>query len=151
MEYKTAIKKAEALCAKQEQCQSDIRKRLIKWGVSEDDCEKILHHLSKENFIDENRYATFYVRDKLNFNRWGKKKIWWHLKQKELPNEIIEAALLQINNDAYRETLEKVILEKLRLIKNQDPAKKKAAIIRNAISKGYEYQEVIPKVEQLMQ
>jgi regulatory protein len=58
---------------------------------------------------------------------------------------------LQINNDAYRETLEKVILEKLRLIKNQDPAKKKAAIIRNAISKGYEYQEVIPKVEQLMQ
>ncbi|PWE01145.1 regulatory protein RecX [Marinilabilia rubra] len=150
MDVKTALNKVEALCSRQEYCRSDIRKKLIKWDISPDNIEKILVSLIEEKFIDENRYANFFVRDKFKFNRWGRKKIWWQLKQKEVPPEIIEEALKQINKDEYTLTLEDVIKEKLRQVKNKEPIKQKAAIIRNAVSKGYEYQEVIPIVEQLL-
>jgi regulatory protein len=40
--------------------------------------------------------------------------------------------------------------EKLRQVKDREPFKQKAALIRNAVSKGYEYEEIIPIVEQLL-
>lgn len=150
MDAKTALNKAEALCSRQEYCRSDIRKKLAKWDISPDDIEKIMAHLVAEKFIDENRYARFFVRDKFRFNRWGRHKIRWQLKQKEVPAEIIDEALGQIDEEEYSQKLEDVVKEKYRQVKNKEPIKQKAAIIRNAVSKGYEYHEVIPIVEQLL-
>jgi len=150
MDIKTALNKAEALCSRQEYCRSDIRKKLIKWEVCPEDKEQILTHLIEEKFIDESRYANFFVRDKFRFNRWGRKKIWWQLMQKGVPNEIIEEALQQIDEDEYSQKLEDIITEKLRQVKNKEHERKKAALVLNAVSKGYEYREVIPIVEQLL-
>jgi regulatory protein len=112
MDYKTAFNKASSLCSRQEYCMTDIRNKLEKWEVSECDCQKILDQLVDENFIDESRFATFYVRDKFRFNRWGRKKIWWQLKQKKLSDKTIQQALKQIEEEEYRETLTKIDREK---------------------------------------
>ncbi|WP_462318259.1 regulatory protein RecX [Marinilabilia sp.] len=150
MDVKTALNKAEALCSRQEYCRHDIRKKLVKWEISTEYIDKILNQLMEDKFIDESRYARFFVKDKFKFNRWGRKKIWWQLRQKEILPEIIEEALEQIDEDEYSQKLEGVIKEKLRQVKNKEPLKQKAAIIRNAVSKGYEYHEIIPIVEQLL-
>ena len=150
MDVKTAINKAEALCSRQEYCCSDIRKKLIKWGIDSDNITKILAQLIEEKFIDETRFAHFYVRDKLRFNKWGRRKIEWQLKQKEVPANIIHGALAQIDDKEYQQKLEEVINEKLRQVKNKEPIKQKAAIVRNAVSKGFEYQEILPTLEQLL-
>ncbi len=151
MDYKTALKKASAWCSRQEYCRSDIRKKLETREVSNHDIEKVINKLVEENFIDESRFATFYVRDKFRFNRWGRKKIWWQLRQKDLTDEIINKALDQIEEMDYRQTLQKVVYEKFKQVETRDYIKKKSAMIRNAVSKGYEYQEIIPVVEQLLQ
>ncbi|MGM0375777.1 MAG: regulatory protein RecX [Bacteroidota bacterium] len=151
MDYKKALEKASALCSKQEYCRSDIQKKLYKWEVGQADREKILNRLTEERFIDESRFATFYVRDKFRFNRWGRQKIRWQLRQKGLADETIDKALEEIDDDAYRQNLQKVLQEKQRQVNNKEPVKQKAALIRNALSKGYEYEEVIKQVEQLQQ
>ncbi len=150
MDYKTAINKASSLCSRQEYCRSDIEKKLEKWDVAPDDCEHIIRKLAEEKFIDESRFSTFYVRDKYRFNRWGRKKIWWQLKHKGISNDTINEALEQIDPDEYKNNLEAVINEKFRQVKNREPFKQKAAVIRNAVSKGYEYEDIIPLVEQLL-
>ncbi|MBZ4676903.1 MAG: RecX family transcriptional regulator [Anaerophaga sp.] len=150
MDYKTALHKASSLCARQEYCRSDIRKKLEKWDIQPEQSEKILAELVKEQFIDESRFASFYVRDKFRFNRWGRQKIRWQLKQKGISDDDVNNALNQIDENDYRQTLKKLIKEKLRQVKDTEPLKQKAALIRNAVSKGYEYEEIIPIVEQLL-
>ena len=150
MDYKTALHKASSLCARQEYCRSDIRKKLEKWDIQPEQSEKILAELVKEQFIDESRFASFYVRDKFRFNRWGRQKIRWQLKQKEISDDDVNSALNQIDENDYRQTLKNLMKEKLRQVKDREPFKQKAALIRNAVSKGYEYEEIIPIVEQLL-
>lgn len=150
MDYKTAVNKAASLCSRQEYCRSDIEKKLKKWEVAVDEHEQIINKLEEEKFIDESRFSAFYVRDKYRFNRWGRKKIWWQLKQKGISNETINQALEQIDPDEYKHNLEDIIKEKFRQVKNREPFKQKAAVISNAVSKGYEYDEILPLVEQLL-
>ncbi|PRZ02027.1 regulatory protein RecX [Marinilabilia salmonicolor] len=150
MDYKKALHKASSLCSRQEYCRSDIQKKLEKWDLSDSDTEKIIQKLVEEKFIDEERFTSFYVRDKFRFNKWGRRKIMWQLKQKGIDRETINLALDQIDPDEYNEKLQEVIREKIRQVKNKEPLKQKAAVIRNAVSKGYEYEEIMPLVEQLL-
>ncbi len=49
--------------------------KLSLWGIENDDAEKIIEILIKENFINEARFAAAFVRDKFKYNKWGKIKI----------------------------------------------------------------------------
>jgi regulatory protein len=151
MDYKKALEKASAICSKQEYCRSEIQKKLIKWNIEQTDQEKILDRLEEEKFIDESRFASFFVRDKFRFNRWGRQKIRWQLRGKGIPEEVIDEAIEEIDEEAYQESLDAVMRDKLRQIRDKEPIKKKAALIRNALSKGYEYPEVLEKAEELLQ
>lgn len=150
MDYKKALHKASSLCSRQEYCRSDIQKKLEKWDLPDSDIEKIIQKLIEEKFIDEERFCTFYVRDKFRFNKWGRRKIMWQLKQKGIDRETISLALDQIDPDEYKEKLQKLIREKIKQVRDKEPIKQKAAVIRNAVSKGYEYEEIMPVVEQLL-
>ena len=151
MDYKKALEKASAICSKQEYCRSDIQKKLSKWNIEQTDQEKILEWLEEEKFIDESRFASFFVRDKFRFNRWGRQKIRWQLRGKGISDEVIDEAITEIDEEAYQESLDAVMRDKLRQVRDKEPIKKKAALIRNALSKGYEYPEVMEKAEELLQ
>jgi regulatory protein len=150
MDLKTALNKAASLCSKKEYCRSDIRKKLYNWNIPPADWDKVIEQLATEKFIDESRFATFYVRDKFRFNRWGRKKIWWKLKEKDVPEEIISEALAHVDQKDYLQMLKDIVSEKYRQIKKCDLQQQKAALIRNAVSKGYEYHEIVPIVEQIL-
>ena len=83
--YKTALSRAMALCAGREQCIKDIRQKLISWNVALHDTGRIIDTLVRENFINEERYAGAFVKDKFTCNRWGKVKIAAHLRAKGIP------------------------------------------------------------------
>ncbi|MGQ1890019.1 regulatory protein RecX [Thermophagus sp. OGC60D27] len=150
MDYNTALRKASSLCSRQEFCCSEIKKKLENWEVTSSQQEKIISVLIQEKFIDESRFAMAYVRDKFRFNKWGRHKIRWQLKQKAIPDEIINNALTQIEEEEYKQTLTSLIKSKLKQIQNRDIQKQKAALIRNATSKGFEMDVIIPVVEQLL-
>ena len=70
-----AWNKASFLCASSEKCLYDIQEKLKSWGCNSDDSEQICQRLIEEQYIDQTRYAYFYVKDKFRFNKWGKIKI----------------------------------------------------------------------------
>ena len=84
MDTPKALKTVTAFCSKKEYCRQEIRQKLEKWEIAEKDIDTILEFLQKNNFINEQRYAQFYARDKFRFNKWGKQKISLMLKQKKL-------------------------------------------------------------------
>jgi regulatory protein len=136
--YKSALSRAMALCSKSEYCINDIRTKLHSWSVSEKDTERIISSLVKEKFLDEKRYAGFFVRDKFRFNKWGRIKIAAHLKSKNIPAEIIKDALDSIDNGIYIKTLKELLTEHRKHIKAQNQFDLKGKLMRYGLSKGFE-------------
>ena len=138
MEYETALKRAAALCSNQEQCTSFIRQKLQSWKISEEEAEKIIEVLQKEKFLDDARYASFYVRDKFRFNGWGKIKLRVMLGQKAIPETEIEEALNQLDPELYRQSCERLIREKAANLKETNQFKRKGKLFRFAAQRGFE-------------
>jgi regulatory protein len=136
--YKTALNKATAQCSRREYCCEDIMNKLISWGVSGTDSEKILAILIKENFINEQRFAIAFVKDKFNYNKWGKIKIAAHLRHKNIPGGIIKTALDSIDYDVYTKVLKEIITSHRRSVKAKNQYDLKAKLLRYGLSKGFE-------------
>jgi regulatory protein len=136
--YKIALNKAMALCSRREYCCDDIRNKLISWGVGIPDTEKIIDILIKENFINESRFATAFVKDKFNYNKWGKIKIASHLKMKKIQSHIIATALDSIDYDAYIKSVINLIAVHRRTVKFKNQYDLKAKLMRYGLSKGFE-------------
>ena len=136
--YQKALGKAMYLCSKTEKCKSDIRKKLFDWKANPSEYDKIISELEKQKFIDEERYVKYYVRDKFEFNKWGKIKIRSRLLQKQIPETLINKELKQISTEKYSNNLEYLLLQKRQNIKEKDLFKIKTKLLRFAASKGYE-------------
>ena len=137
-DFTTYYSKAATLCSKAEKCSSDIRLKLSGWGVGDELAEKVIKKLVAEKFIDDARYASFFVKDKFRFNKWGRIKISYMLRQKDISSETISEAMQQIDEAAYRETLQKLLQEKNRKTSSKDQYAKKARLLRFAQSHGFE-------------
>lgn len=149
MEIEKAYQKLTALCARREYCCSDIRAKLLKWDLQADEVEQLMDQLIQQDFIDEGRYAGFYVRDKARFNKWGPTKIIWNLRQKGLPEEAIQDALATLEDDVFHSQLEQGLRQKLRLLREDDPYKKKQALLRFGASRGFAFEEILKVLDQL--
>ncbi|MDR2886949.1 MAG: RecX family transcriptional regulator [Bacteroidales bacterium] len=135
---KTALTKAMQICSRQEYCISDIEKKLEQWEVSKPDMYEITDILQKENFINEERYATAFAKDKFNYNKWGKIKIASHMKIKKIPMTIIDMALDSIDSSRYITTLETIIKTHRKSVKAKNSYELKAKLMRFGLSRGFE-------------
>jgi regulatory protein len=136
--YKTALKRAMAICASREICQAEIKKKLSDWGADSKDIVKIIDHLTGEKFIDEKRYAFAFSKDKFRHNKWGKVKIASVLKMKSIPADIISEALDSIDNDNYLEVLRSIITSHRKTVKARNKYELKGKLLRFGLSKGFE-------------
>jgi regulatory protein len=136
--FKASLNKAMALCSKREYCISDVSARLQLWGTDNKDSARIIELLQKDKFINEERYALGFVRDKFNFNKWGKIKITAHLKSKNISGALIKKALGTIDNESYIKTLTALLSAHRRSVKAKSPYDLKAKLLRYGLSKGFE-------------
>jgi len=132
------LKKAMTYCAGKECCRSDMSQKLDSWSTDTDETEKIISQLVKENFINEERYASAFVRDKFRYNKWGRVKISAALRQKKIPSDIISGALESLDEQAYREALVKIISDHRRTVKAKNQYDLKGKLLRYGLSKGFE-------------
>jgi regulatory protein len=150
MYKKEALSKIRSICSRQEQCRQDILSKLSKWEVSDPDSEQILELLEQEGFIDNSRYAGSFANDKFKLNRWGKIKIRWMLRQKEIPEDIIEKALSSIDDDEYISILTAELRKKMKSFKSQDEYDKKGKLIQFATQRGFEYEIIYKAINKLI-
>ena len=70
-------------CSKAEHCIDDVRQKLWTWKVPTEEHDDIINTLIDNNFINEQRYAEAFVKDKFRFNHWGRIKISLMLRAKK--------------------------------------------------------------------
>ena len=130
------LKKVLRYCAYQDRCVQEVRKKLATFDMPDSEKEKILKLLVDEGYLDDERYASTFVRSKIHLKKWGVNKIRMALKMKGISDEIISNALSEIDPEIYREELIKVL--KAKKINETDPYKRRAKLAQYAMQKGYE-------------
>ena len=114
---KTILEKAQYLCSKKEVCTWDIKMKQRKWELNNDEIENIIEQLVKDDFINEARYSKAFVKDKFNFNKWGRIKIRYELSMRKISQTNINEALEQINEANYISILQTLLEKKHTQIK----------------------------------
>jgi regulatory protein len=132
------LHKAASYCSISEHCVSEVEEKLSAWGVSLTDKQKIIDRLISEDFINEKRFCIYFVKDKFRFNKWGKIKISYALKQKGLSNELINNALSTIDDGEYEEMLASILKAKLKGLKYEFEYEKQGKLFNFAQSRGFE-------------
>lgn len=131
------------LCSRSEKCISDARRLLRRWGISDADAEAVVRKLVSERFIDENRYAASYVRDKVNLSGWGVHKIRAALAAKGVAKDAVERALSAVDKDGGRCRLLVRMERKMNSISGGTVYEKRTKIIRYGLSLGFDYEDVL--------
>lgn len=144
-----AYAKMAHLCSKKEYCRHEIQAKLRRMPLSEDEIDKIVEQLEKERFIDEPRYAKSFIHDKLHFSRWGKIKIAMALRQKGISSELIDKAFSEFSPDKLTDALQPLLTKKMKTVKATSEYEKRAKLIRFALGKGFEMDDIIRCVDRL--
>ena len=137
------LAKAERYCANEEQCKTSVRKKLCDWGVSVELSNKIVAKLVEQGFIDERRYARAYCSSKLRHQKWGRLKVIYQLRSKQVPPKFITEALQEIPDEEYRGIMRQVADEKWATYNADEPlGKRRAKLSTFLASRGFEAPEI---------
>ena len=138
--------KASYYCSLSEHCIQKVREKLIQWETPKEFIQPIIDRLVEEDYINEERFARAFVKDKFRFNHWGRIKITTHLRALSISSDIITKAMEEIGEDEYAEILDEIVKKKRRSIKNGTDYEIRAKLLRHALSRGFEYDLVASKL-----
>lgn len=140
---KQALVRIQKICSNQEKCSFFVHQKLSDWGFENMAIEKIINSLIEDKFVDDNRFAKSFVREKFRFNNWGRIKIAYALKQKRIPESTISLALEEIEEGEYLHVLETELIKKKKTIKAKNQFDLKGKLLRFGQSKGFETENII--------
>jgi len=135
---KVAIERLKKFCSIQDRCQQDVINKLRNWGLTQNSQDHILEILINESYIDEMRYAKSFCRGKFNIKKWGKNKIKYELKKKNISKNCIAEGLNEIDDCSYLNILEKIYNKKKENTSEKNIIIKNNKIAAFLISKGFE-------------
>lgn len=134
-----ALNRAAAYCSQAERAPQDVEDKLRNWEVSDEDIEQIMQRLRDDNFLNEERYVHAFINDKFLYERWGRIKIIFALRQKGISGSIVNNTLDDvIDPDAYLETLTDLLRAKMRGMSVPLDQRNRAKLYRFAQQRGFE-------------
>ena len=134
-----ALQKAKQYCAYQERCHSEVKDKLYSFGLHKKDVDELLSELISDNYLNEERFAIQYAGGKFRIKQWGRVKIKYALKQKQVSEYCIKKALKHIDENDYNKTAKKLFDQKLKTLKaEKNIFSRKKKLQDHLIQKGYE-------------
>ena len=139
MTYEMALQRLSALCASAEHCEYEMTEKMRKWEVEESDCERIMEYLRKAKFVDDERYARAFGKDKIKYNKWGRRKVEQGLWAKHIAEDIRQRVLDEVDESQYKSVLTDLLKSKRRSIKAANDYEMNRKLIKFALSRGFDY------------
>lgn len=128
-----------ALCAQAEHCRQEMFDKMRRWGLDEAVQDRIVGRLVKERFVDDERYARAFVKDKVRYNKWGRRKIQQALWMKRIDNHIQQQVLDEIDEKEYLDVLRPLLKQKRKSVKAQNDYELNQKLFRFALGRGYTF------------
>jgi regulatory protein len=145
-----ALQKARHYCGYQERTHAEVRDKLYGFGLRKTEVEELLSTLIEENHLNEERFAIQFAGGRFRIKHWGKIKIRYELKQKQISEYCIKKALASIDGEEYEKTFRKLAEEKQETLRSEKNIFiKKRKMQDFLLQKGYEREMISDFVKDL--
>ena len=128
-----------ALCAQAEHCQQEMRDKMRRWELDETVQNRIVARLVKERYVDDERYARAFVKDKIRYNKWGRRKVQQALWQKHIDADVQQRVLDEIDEKEYLDILRPLLKQKRKSIKAESDYELNQKLVRFALGRGFDF------------
>lgn len=134
------LSKMQKYCVYQERCHKEVRSKLLTLKVYGDRLEVIMSKLVEDDFLNEERFAIAYTREKYRLTKWGKMKILNAMRAKDISSYCIKKAMNAVDQEEYLEILHRSIDKQKTIFENRNvsgyPLRSK--LFQFAMRRGYE-------------
>ncbi len=145
-----ARQKLENYCAYQERSHSEAMQKLKEMGMIPQASQLILTHLIENDYLNEERFAKAFSSGRFNAKNWGRNRIKYELRKRDVSKYNIKIALDLIDEDAYLTKFNELSEKKWSQLSNiQNLQKKKRKLADYLLYRGWENELVYDKVSQL--
>ena len=114
-----ALQKLKQYCAYQERSHQEVVQKLWDLGIRKSDHDEIISALIEDDYLNEERFAMAFAGGKFRMKDWGRKKIFYGLKEKGVSPYCITKALNSIDEEDYSKTLQQLGRKKIRILKRR--------------------------------
>lgn len=119
--------------------EKELAQKLALKGYDDHIIKRTINFMKEYNLLNDNNYATMYVKDKSK--NVGKRKIKYSLLQKGIDEEVIESELEKINNDEIKANAYEMAYKKYKVLskRENDNYKLTQKLYRFLMGKGYDF------------
>ena len=127
------------LCARAEHCQYELIEKMRRWEMSDEAQAHVMQRLVSERYVDDERYARAFVRDKIRYNKWGRRKVEQALWMKHIDDDIRSRALSEVDDEEYLSVLRPLLKQKRRSIKAASDYELNQKLVKFALGRGFTF------------
>ena len=128
-----------AICAQAEHCEQEMRDKMKRWKIDAATQDSIIARLVKERYIDNERYARAFVKDKIRYNKWGRRKVQQALWMKRISDDIQQKVFDEIEDKEYLDVLIPLLKQKRKSTKANSDYELNQKLVRFALSRGFDF------------
>lgn len=128
-----------ALCAQAEHCQWEMTEKMRRWDLSDEAQARVMERLTRERYVDDERYARAFVNDKVHYNKWGRRKVEQALWAKHIDEDIRQRVLDEVTDEEYLRVLRPLLQQKRRTTKAPDEYTLNRKLVQFALSRGFTF------------
>lgn len=128
-----------ALCAQAEHCQWEMTEKMRRWELTEEAQARVMERLTKERYVDDERYARAFVKDKVRYNKWGRRKVEQALWQKRIDEDIRQRVLDEVDDEEYLSILRPLLKQKRKSTKASNDYELNQKLMRFALGRGFTF------------
>ncbi len=138
MTEEEALRRLAADCARREHCRGQMRSRMRQWGMDEEAQQRVIDYLVAHKYVDDERFCRLFVKDKLKFNKWGRRKIEAALAAYGTDRATVQAALAEVTDDDYLDVLRPLLRAKDKSLRCADGYERRRKLMAFALGRGFD-------------
>ena len=140
MTEKEALAKLTALCARGEHSTGEMIDKLNRWGITDEAAQaRIMAYLTQQRYVDDERFTRAFVRDKIAYNKWGRRKIEQALWAKGIDKATQTKILDEIDDSEYLSVLRPLLQAKQRTLRADSDYEARGKLVRYALQRGFTF------------
>lgn len=149
MSEQQALLKLTTLCTQAEHCSQEMVEKMKRWELPEEAIARNMQFLVEKKFIDDERFARFFINDKIKYNKWGRRKVEQALWMKRISKDISDPIFAEIEDGLYMEQLLPLMKSKYKTIKGKNDYERSMKLIRFALGRGYSMELIHKCIDQM--
>lgn len=142
MTESAAKQKLTALCAQAEHCSYEMEEKMRRWEMDEKAIASVMEYLTKNEFVDDERYARALAFDKIRYNKWGRRKVEQSLWTKRIDDSISRKVLDAIDDEEYLQVLRPLLKSKRTSVSAGSDYELNFKLVRFALGRGFSMEQI---------